>query len=86
MELDTSAVLLCPELMQCLADEPKAIAFFKKLPMSHQKYYSKWIESAKTEATMAKRIAQTVTACLREQHYGEMMQSLKNEKEDLTSL
>ena len=86
MELDTSTVMLCAELMQCLADEPKALAFFKKLPMSHQKYYSKWIESAKTEATMAKRIAQAVTACSREQHYGEMVRSLKNEKEHLTGL
>jgi uncharacterized protein YdeI (YjbR/CyaY-like superfamily) len=49
IEPDQSPVLLSTELMQCLADEPKALAFFNKLPKSHQNYYSKWIESAKTE-------------------------------------
>jgi hypothetical protein len=83
MEPDRSPVLLSAEMMQCLADEPVALAYFNKLPPSHQLYYSKWIESAKTEVTKAKRIAQTVTACLRSQHYGEMMRSLKNEKDDL---
>lgn len=72
--------------MQCLTDEPKALAYFNKLPKSHQNYYSKWIESAKTEATQAKQIAQTVTACSRGQHYGEMIRSLKNEKNDLLEL
>lgn len=75
MEADRSPVLLSAELMECLSDEPKALAYFNKLPKSHQNYYNKWIESAKTEATKAKRIAQTVTACARGQHYGQMMQS-----------
>lgn len=86
IELDQSPVLLSTELMQCLADEPKALAYFNKLPKSHQNYFSKWIESAKTEATQAKRIAQTVTACARGQHYGEMIRSLKNERNDLLEL
>ncbi|MEJ7684070.1 MAG: YdeI/OmpD-associated family protein [Segetibacter sp.] len=80
MEADRSPVLLSTELMQCLSDEPIALAFFNKLQKSHQNYYSKWIESAKTEATKAKRIAQTVTACLYGQHYGEMMRSLKKDQ------
>lgn len=83
MEADRSPVLLSPELMECLSDEPKALDFFNKLPKSHQNYFSKWIESAKTEATKAKRIAQTVTACLRGQGYGEMIRTLKDEKNDL---
>lgn len=83
MAVDANPVQLSPELMQCLSDEPKALAYFNKLPGSHQKYYSKWIESAKTVETKAKRIAQTVTACERGQHYGEMMKSLKEEKNEL---
>jgi uncharacterized protein YdeI (YjbR/CyaY-like superfamily) len=83
LEVDTSPVILSPELMQCLEDEPAALAYFQKLPGSHQKYYSRWIDSAKTDATKAKRIAQTVTACARGQHYGEMMRSLKAENEKL---
>lgn len=86
IEPDRSPVLLSKELMKCLADEPKALTYFNKLPKSHQNYYSKWIESAKTEATQAKRIAQTVTACAREQHYDEMIRSLKNERKDLLGL
>jgi len=83
MEVDTSPVQLSSELMQCLSDDPEALAYFNKLPGSHQKYYSKWIESAKTFETKAKRIAQTVTACSRGQHYGEMMKSMKEEKNNL---
>ncbi len=75
MEADRSPVLLSTELMQCLSDEPKALAHFNKLTKSYQNYFNKWIESAKTEATKAKRIAQTVTACARGQHYGEMIRS-----------
>ena len=82
LEVDTSEVVLSEELMQCLADEPAALAYFTKLPGSHQKYYSRWIESAKTAPTKAKRIAQTVTACARGQQYGEMMRSLKEENAD----
>lgn len=86
MEPDHNPVLLSEELMQCLSDEPKALVFFNKLPKSHQNYYSKWVENAKTEATKAKRIGQTVTACLRGLDYGEMMRSLKSERNDLPGL
>ncbi len=30
------------------------------MPGSHQRYYSNWVEQAKTESTKAKRIAKTV--------------------------
>ncbi len=80
MEVDNNPVQLSPELMQCLTDEPAAMAYFNKLPGSHQKYYSNWIESAKTFETKAKRIAQAVNACLKGQHYGEMIRSLKEER------
>ncbi len=83
LEADRSPVLFSTELMQCLSDEPKALAYFKKLQKSHQNYYNKWIESAKTEVTKAKRIAQTVTACAFSRHYGEMVKSLKNESNGL---
>ena len=75
MEADKSPVLPSAELMECSSDEPQALAYFNKLRKSHQNYFSKWIESAKTEATKAKRIAQTVNACARGQHFGEMMRS-----------
>lgn len=77
MEVDNTPTQFCPELLECLADEPLALTNFNKLPPSHRKYYSNWIESAKTETTKAKRIAQAVTACTSGQHYGEMIRSLK---------
>lgn len=79
MEVDPAPVPLSPELLECLADEPPKHSYFNKLPGSHQQYYSKWIESAKTEVTKAKRIARTVAACERGMSFGEMMRSYKNE-------
>jgi hypothetical protein len=74
---------IIPELLECLSDEPHAMAFFKQLPRSHQNYFSKWIETAKTDATKAKRISQSVNAFLKQQGYGEMIRSLKKDKDDL---
>lgn len=74
---DDRDYILCPELMECLADEPKAMENFNKLAPSHQKYYSKWIESAKTEPTKARRIAATINAMVNNISYGEMMRMEK---------
>jgi uncharacterized protein YdeI (YjbR/CyaY-like superfamily) len=67
--------------MQCLSDEPKAASYFNSLPGSHQRYYSKWIQGAKTEATKAKRIALTINACARHMSYGEMIREEKDVKD-----
>jgi len=79
LSVDDREVQICAELLECLDDEPAAKKYFGKLPPSHQKYYSKWIESAKTEATKAKRIAQAVNGMARGLNYGEM---LRLQKED----
>src|SRR4051812_39903316 len=77
---DTSPFEYNQDFMDCLQDDPEAIAYFKSLPGSHQKYFSKWIDSAKTEPTKAKRIAQAVNALSRKQGYGEMIRSLKGKE------
>jgi hypothetical protein len=69
------------DFMTCLADEPVAMKFFKTLPGSHQRYFSKWIDSAKTEPTRAKRIAQAVTALSKTHGYAEMLRALKKEND-----
>jgi Domain of unknown function (DUF1905)/Bacteriocin-protection, YdeI or OmpD-Associated len=61
------------ELKECLADAPKAEKKFDSLPRSHQMYYSKWIESAKTVETRAKRIGLTIQAMEKNLSYGEML-------------
>ena len=77
--LDESAFQFNQDMIACLEDEPKAMENFKKLSGSEQKYFSKWIDGAKTDATKAKRIMQTLTAMLNGFHYGQMIRSLKKE-------
>ncbi len=84
LQLDTSPLQMNTELLECLEDEPKAKTFFEKLAPSHQKYYSNWIESAKTEPTRAKRIAQAITGFTKGMGYGELIRSLKEDKNKLT--
>lgn len=81
LQEDRSAFKFNKDLMDCLNDEKEAITFFKTLSGSHQRYFSKWIDSAKTEATKAKRIAQTVNALLKKQGFPEMLRELKKEKQ-----
>lgn len=71
------------DFMACLDDEPDAKAFFQTLTPSHQRYFSKWIDDAKTETTRTKRIAQAVTALARRMGYGEMLRSEKKDREQL---
>ena len=78
LESDDSPVKYNAELMECLTDEPESLSFFKTLTPGHQKYFSNWIDSAKTDATKTKRIAQALTALSNHQHYGEMLRSLTN--------
>jgi hypothetical protein len=69
------------ELMECLADEPRAKEWFDSLNYGHRNYFTKWIESAKTEATKTKRIAQAVNALSNRMDYGTMIRSLKEKRQ-----
>jgi len=73
LELDKKPLKLSEDLLVCLRDEPVAEAYFKKLPPSHQRYYSKWIDDAKTEETKAKRITLALSALSKQKHFGEML-------------
>ena len=72
---DKTEYKLNAEFMVCLKDEPEALAFFNTLTGSHQRYYSKWIESAKTEETKAKRIAQAINGFLKKWGFPEMLRA-----------
>ncbi len=78
LEVDERKLILSPDLISCLKEDPAALKFFKSLPPSHQQYYSKWIESAKTAATKTKRIVTSIEAFGKKQGYGEMMRAYKN--------
>ncbi|MEN9571846.1 MAG: hypothetical protein RL172_3077 [Bacteroidota bacterium] len=78
LQEDAKGYELNAALMSCLADEPEALVFFNSKPPSHQRYYSKWIDSAKTTATQTKRIALVVTSLLKKMDFGEMLRSQKS--------
>ena len=65
------------DFMECLDDEPMAKKFFQSLPGSHQRYFSKWIDSAKTDITKAKRIAMAVNALAKKWGYVQMLRASK---------
>jgi hypothetical protein len=71
------------DFIECLNDEPKAFAFFNSLTGSHRNYFSKWIESAKTEATKSKRIAMAVTALAKKWGYPEMIRAETQKRKEL---
>ena len=81
LQEDKSPFQFNTNLMVCLGDEPDALKFFKQLPDSHQKFFSKWIDSAKTEPTQTKRIAQAVTALSKRYGFVEMMRSFKDRRD-----
>ena len=71
------------DFLACLKDEPEALSFFATLTKGHQLYFGRWIDSAKTEATRTKRIAQAVSALAKRWGYSEMIRAAKKTKEML---
>lgn len=77
LELDQAKFLHSTDFMKCLNDDPRASAHFKTLAGSHQRYFSKWIEEAKTMETKTRRITMAVIALGAEQGFPEMLRSNK---------
>ncbi len=84
LQVDEKPFQFNKDFVECLSDEPKAETFFKSLPGAHQRYFSKWIDSAKTEPTRANRIAKAVNALAKKWGYGEMLRGIKADKDQLT--
>ena len=83
LEEDSTPLQPPADFVECLKDDPDAKKFYSGLVKSHQHYFGNWISSAKTEQTKAKRIAQSITALSRSMGFGEMMRSLKKDKNQL---
>lgn len=83
LSVDESEFVFNADFMDCLNDEPKSLQYFQSLPGSHQRYFSKWIDSAKTEPTKANRIARAVNALSKKWDYGEMIRAGKDNKDML---
>jgi hypothetical protein len=73
MELDQRQILPSADFMKCLKEDTEAMKFFKSLPGSHQRYFSKWIEDAKTVQTKTKRIVMALTAFSKKHGFQQMM-------------
>lgn len=80
LALDKSDFVINEDFRLCLEDEPAALKYFSSLPSSHQKYFSKWIDSAKTTETKTKRIAQSVQGLAMGMGYGEMIRYFRDKK------
>ena len=81
LESDNEPLNINADFMDCLHDEPQALQTFQSLAKGHQNYFSKWIESAKTAPTKAKRIAMAVNALAKGMGFPEMLRAHKKEKE-----
>lgn len=73
LEVDEKKYELNADFVACLNDDPEAKAFFDTLAPSHQNYFSKWVDDAKTEATKVKRIAQAIFGLNKRMDYGQMI-------------
>jgi hypothetical protein len=79
MEVDPGEIVPPKSLLECLADEPKARENFQKLPMSRRNYFINWIRAAKTDPTIAKRIAATINALEKGWDFGQMLRAMKKD-------
>lgn len=79
---DKKPFVFNPDFITCLDDDPPAQTFFNSLAPSHQRYFSKWIDDARTEPTKVKRITVAITALSKKQSYGEMIRSQQKTRLD----
>jgi Domain of unknown function (DUF1905)/Bacteriocin-protection, YdeI or OmpD-Associated len=80
LEIDSSPILPPAELIECLQDEPEALKYFNSLPQGHRNYFTKWIETAKTEPTKTKRIALVIKTMVRKMDFGAMLREERDER------
>lgn len=73
MEEDTKEPPVSSDFMVCLEDAPEALDFYRTLPKGHQRYFSNWIDAAKTAPTKTRRIVQSVNALAMGLGFSEMI-------------
>lgn len=81
LEVDARTIPPSADFMKCLRDDARAMTHFKTLSGSHQRYFSKWIEDAKTVETKTKRITMAVIALGSGQGFPEMLRANKRRRE-----
>ena len=81
LEVDKKEIKPPAEFVECLKDEPEAYEHYFSLAKSHQLYFTRWINSAKTEQTKTKRIAQAVNALSKKFDFGTMLRTIKKDND-----
>ena len=79
LQIHKEGYKLNEDFVACLDDAPEARKFFDTLTGSHRNYFSKWIDSAKTEPTKIKRITMAVNALTKKWGFPEMLRNSKKE-------
>ena len=78
LEFDVDFKLEMPEVLEvCLAQEEGLLEYFLSLPKSHQNYFINWLNTAKTEPTLTKRLVMLVNAMAKKQDFGAMIRANK---------
>jgi len=81
LEEDKDFKIEMPEDLEiCPSEEEFLMENFLKQPKSHQNYFIRWINEAKTETTRTKRLALTVNAMYKKQDFGAMIRENKANK------
>jgi hypothetical protein len=84
LSVDAAPILPPSELIECMQDEPEALRYFNSLPQGHRNYFTKWIDSAKTDVTKAKRIALVIKTMIRKMDFGAMLREDREERKKIT--
>ena len=79
LEEESQELPISGDLLASLELEPEALELFNSYPRGHQRYYSNWVESAKTYETKSKRIYMCVYGLLHKMDYGQMIRHFKKE-------
>lgn len=77
LSIDETEYQLNATLVEALSLSDSASRAFYAMPRSHQNYYSKWVDAAKTEPTRDKRLTLIVISLERGMNYSEMIRSQK---------
>lgn len=83
IEVDASEYKINTDFIDCLKEDKSAEKFFKTLTPGHQKYFSKWIDEAKTIETKSKRIAKAMEGFKMKMGFPEMLRHFKSQKDKL---
>ena len=79
LEEETEELPISVDLLNSLEFEREALELFNSYPKGHQRYYSNWVESAKTYETKSKRISMCLYGLLHKMDYGQMIRHFKKE-------